>query len=217
MAKINIKVLNQQGEETGELSVSEQVFGVETHEQSVFDAVNVARANSRQGTSKTKKRDEVSGGGKKPWRQKGTGRARAGSTRAPHWRHGGIVFGPDGNENYCIKMNKKNRMLALKSVLSSKLAAKQLVVVDKFDFKAPKTKDMIASLEKLNAKGKVLLIVDNDSFSEKAMLSAFNIPTVAMICADQVNTYDLLNCNTAVFTKAAIENVQEVLLNGEGK
>ncbi|MDD2434325.1 MAG: 50S ribosomal protein L4 [Bacilli bacterium] len=214
MKEIKVKVLTQTGAEAGEVKLSQDVFGVEPHDQSVFDAVLVARANSRQGTAKTKKRDEVSGGGKKPWRQKGTGRARTGSTRAPQWRHGGIIFGPDGNENYTLKMNKKNRALALKSVLSSKLNDKELVVVDKFSFAAPKTKEFLDCLKKLNAKGKVLLVVGDDSFDEKAMLSAFNVPTVAMVYCDQLSAYDLLNCNTAVFTKEAIECVEEVLLDG---
>ncbi len=212
MAKLKVKVLNQKGEAAGEVELNELVFGVEPNEQVVFDAVNLARANSRQATAKTKKRDEVSGGGKKPYRQKGTGRARIGSTRAPHWRHGGVVFGPTGEQNYCLKMNKQERRLALRSILSAKVAAKELVVVDKFSFKEAKTKEMIASLEAIKAKGKVLLVIGDESFDDNAVLSAFNIPTVAMVYCDQVNVYDLINCDTAVFTKEAIECVEEVLL-----
>lgn len=214
MEEIKVKVVNQNGEDAGEIRLSEQVFGQDPHPQSVYDAVRIARANARQGTAKTKKRDEISGGGKKPFRQKGTGRARAGSTRAPQWRHGGTVFGPDGNENYTLKTNRKNRVLALKSALSAKARDGKIVVVDKFAFAEPKTKEFVATLKKINAVGKTLLIVGEDSFDENAMLSAFNIPTIAMIYSDQINVYDLLNCDVAVFTKEAIERVEEVLLNG---
>ncbi|MDD4123332.1 MAG: 50S ribosomal protein L4 [Bacilli bacterium] len=210
-----LKVLNQLGENVGEIELNDAVFGIEPNTQAMFDAVNVARSNSRQATAKTKKRDEVSGGGKKPFRQKGTGRARAGSTRAPQWRHGGVVFGPDGNQNYKIKINRKVRDLALRSALSSKVKDSEMIVVDKFEFAAPKTKEMVKSLEKVNAKGKTLIIVGEESFNDNAMLSAFNIPTVGLLYVDQVNVYDLLNCDTVIFTKEAVEIIEEVLLDGK--
>ncbi|MEA4820962.1 MAG: 50S ribosomal protein L4 [Erysipelotrichales bacterium] len=210
-----LKVLNQLGENVGEIELNDAIFGIEPNTQAMFDAVNVARSNSRQATAKTKKRDEVSGGGKKPFRQKGTGRARAGSTRAPQWRHGGVVFGPDGNQNYKIKINRKVRDLALRSALSSKVKDSEMIVVDKFEFIAPKTKEMVKSLEKVNAKGKTLIIVGEESFNDNAMLSAFNIPTVGLLYVDQVNVYDLLNCDTVIFTKEAVEIIEEVLLDGK--
>ena len=210
-----LKVLNQLGENVGEIELNDAIFGIEPNTQAMFDAVNVARSNSRQATAKTKKRDEVSGGGKKPFRQKGTGRARAGSTRAPQWRHGGVVFGPDGNQNYKIKINRKVRDLALRSALSSKVKDSEMIVVDKFEFAAPKTKEMVKSLEKVNAKGKTLIIVGEESFNDNAMLSAFNIPTVGLLYVDQVNVYDLLNCDTVIFTKEAVEIIEEVLLDGK--
>ncbi|MCK9198379.1 MAG: 50S ribosomal protein L4 [Bacilli bacterium] len=210
-----LKVLNQLGENVGEIELNDAIFGIEPNTQAMFDAVNVARSNSRQATAKTKKRDEVSGGGKKPFRQKGTGRARAGSTRAPQWRHGGVVFGPDGNQNYKIKINRKVRDLALRSALSSKVKDLEMIVVDKFEFAAPKTKDMVNSLEKINAKGKTLIIVSEESFNDNAMLSSFNIPTVGLLYVDQVNVYDLLNCDTVIFTKEAVEIIEEVLLDGK--
>ncbi|MDD3383522.1 MAG: 50S ribosomal protein L4 [Bacilli bacterium] len=210
-----LKLLNQLGENVGEIELNDSIFGIEPNMQAMFDAVNVARANSRQATAKTKKRDEVSGGGRKPFRQKGTGRARAGSTRAPQWRHGGVVFGPDGNQNYKIKINRKVRDLALRSALSSKVKDSEMIVVDKFEFAAPKTKDMIKSLEKINAKGKTLIVVGEESFNDNAMLSSFNIPTVGLLYVDQVNVYDLLNCDTLIFTKEAVEIIEEVLLDGK--
>lgn len=214
MANIKVKVLNQKGEAAGDMELNESVFGIEPNNQVIFDAVNLARANARQATAKTKKRDEVSGGGKKPYRQKGTGRARIGSTRAPHWRHGGIVFGPTGEQDYSLKMNKQERVLALKSMLSEKLKTKELIVVDKFSFAKPHTKDMVAALKAIKAEGKVLLVVGDESFDDNAILSAFNIPTVAITYCDNVGVYDLINCKTAVFTKEAVECVEEVLLNG---
>jgi len=218
MAKAKTKklpLLNQNGENVGEVKVATSVFAIEPNEQAIFDAVLVARTNSRQDTSKTKKRDEVSGGGKKPWRQKGTGRARQGSTRAPQWRHGGIVFGPTGVQNHEIKMNRKVRQLALKSALSQKLADKELIVVDKFDFEAPKTKLMAASLKALNADNKkTLLVVGEESFSENAIYSVCNLPTVGVLYYDQINVYDIVNSDVVVITKEALSIIEEGLNNG---
>ncbi len=214
MAKIKVKVLTQTGAEAGEIVLNEAVFGIEPSEQAIYDAVQVARANSRQATAKTKKRDEVSGGGKKPYRQKGTGRARAGSTRAPQWRHGGIVFGPTGEQNYSLKMNKKERALALKSILSSKVANKELIVVDKFEFAEPKTKEMVTCLKAIDAKGKILLVVGDESFDDNANLSSYNLGCIAAVYPENINVYELINSDTVVFTKEAIQCVEEVLLDG---
>lgn len=213
MAKL--QVINQTGEKVKDIKLSDDVFGIEPHNQAVFDAVQVALSNSRQDTAKTKKRDEVSGGGKKPWRQKGTGRARQGSTRSPQWRHGGIVFGPTGEQNHTIKMNRKVRVLALKSVLSEKVLEKKLIVVDKVDFEAPKTKTMVETLKNIGATGKTLFVVDEVNFSDNAILSAFNIPTVGLLYADQINVYDIMNCNYLVCTLDAVKMIEEVLLNGK--
>ncbi|MDY4788616.1 MAG: 50S ribosomal protein L4 [Bacilli bacterium] len=213
MAKL--QVINQTGEKVKDIKLSDDVFGIEPHNQAVFDAVQVALSNSRQDTAKTKKRDEVSGGGKKPWRQKGTGRARQGSTRSPQWRHGGIVFGPTGEQNHTIKMNRKVRVLALKSVLSEKVLEKKLIVVDKVDFEAPKTKAMVETLKNIGATGKTLFVVDEVNFSDNAILSAFNIPTVGLLYADQINVYDIMNCNYLVCTLDAVKMIEEVLLNGK--
>ena len=150
-------VLNKNGEKVKDYTLSENIFGVEYHQQVVFDAIMVARANERQATAKTKKRSEVRGGGKKPFRQKGTGRARQGSSRAPQMVGGGNVFGPTGNQNFKIKQNRKEARLALKSVLSEKVSEKDLIIVDSFDLETPKTKEFASILKNVHAKDKVLL------------------------------------------------------------
>ena len=211
MAKL--QVLNQTGASVQEIELSEKVFNVEYHNQSVFDAVLVALSNSRQDTSKVKTRTEVSGGGKKPWRQKGTGRARQGSTRSPQWRHGGVALGPTGEQDHSIKMNKKARVLALKSVLTEKVLEKKLIIVDKVDFEAPKTKTMIETLTKIGAEGKTLVVINGfEDFGDNAILAAYNIPTVAMLYADQINVFDVMHCDTLVCTLDAIKSIEEVLL-----
>ena len=209
-----VNVFNQLGEQVGTMTLKPEVFGIEPNEQAMFDAVLVSQANKRQDTAKTKKRDEVSGGGKKPWRQKGTGRARQGSTRAPQWRHGGIVFGPTGEQNHKIKMNRKVRDLALKSALSSKVSDKELVVVDKFEFAAPKTKEMVASLKALKAEGKTLIVMSEDSMNDEALLSALNIPNVGILYFFEINVYDIMNSDKLVITKDAVKILEEVLING---
>jgi large subunit ribosomal protein L4 len=213
MPKLN--VLNQNGEVVGDIQLSEAIFAIEPNDQVVYDAVRLFMANGRQATAKTKKRDEVSGGGRKPWRQKGTGRARQGSTRSPQWRHGGIVFGPTGEQNYSLSMNRKERQLALKSVLSQKVKDNAVIIVDKMDYEQPKTKQMIASLASIKATGKTLIVVDEFSFGDNAVLSAMNIPSVGLLYSDQINVYDILNCDSLVFTQAAVQSVEEVLLSGK--
>lgn len=210
----NINVLNQNGEVVSNVELNDAVWAIEPNEQAMFDAVMVYRANTRQATAKTKTRSEVRGGGKKPWRQKGTGRARQGSIRAPQWRGGGIVFGPTGEQNYKIKMNKKVRVLALKSALSFKNGESALKVVDQFTFEDYKTKEMISCMEKLNATGKTLVVVTEDTADEKAWVSSFNIPNVLFVYSWEFNVYDILNCDTLIVTEKAIKDIEEVLING---
>jgi large subunit ribosomal protein L4 len=213
MVKLN--VLNQKGETVDQISLSEKVFGITPHPQALFDGVLVYRANARQGTSKTKKRDEVRGGGKKPWKQKGTGRARQGSIRSPQWRGGGVVFGPDGNQNYTLKINRKVRDLALRSALSCKALDKEIIIVDKIAFDKPKTKSMLDVLSKIKANGKTLIIASEKSFDDNAIKASINIPNLMLVAHDQLNAYDLMNCKTLVITKDAVAKIEEVLVNGQ--
>ncbi len=210
----NVNVLNQNGEVVSNVELNDSVWAIEPNQQAMFDAVMVYRASTRQATAKTKTRSEVRGGGKKPWRQKGTGRARQGSIRAPQWRGGGVVFGPTGEQNYKIKMNKKVRVLALKSALSFKNNENAVKVVDQFTFEDYKTKAMIASLDKLNANGKTLVVVTEDSANEQAWLSSWNIPNVLFVYSWEFNVYDVLNCDTLIVTENAVKDIEEVLING---
>ena len=210
----NVNVLNQNGEVVSNVELNDSVWAIEPNQQAMFDAVMVYRASTRQATAKTKIRSEVRGGGKKPWRQKGTGRARQGSIRAPQWRGGGVVFGPTGEQNYSIKRNKKVRTLALKSALSFKNGENAVKVVDKFAFEDYKTKAMITCLEKLNATGKTLVVVTEDSVDEKAWLSSWNIPNVLFVYSWEFNVYDVLNCETLIVTENALKDIEEVLING---
>ncbi len=205
MAKL--KVRNQLGEEVGEVSLSKDVFGVKVNDQALFDAVQVYLANARQATAKTKVRSEVRGGGKKPWKQKGTGRARQGSRRAPQWRGGGTVFGPDGNQSYKLQMNKKVRELALKSALTE--AAKRITVVEAIKFEKASTKEFKKLLDVLNVKGKTLVVVDEECTNIEALLSATNLSKVNVLFYDEINTYEILNHDSLVFTSGALKNIEE--------
>ena len=204
--RVSLKVLNHAGEETGKVMVSAEVFGVVVNEQVMFDAVQVYQANMRQATAKTLTRAEVSGGGKKPWRQKGTGRARAGSTRSPLWRHGGTVFGPRGNQNFKLSMNKKAHALALKSALTLKAQSKDIIVLENVDVNEVKTKTVVALLANVKAKTKSLVVVDKDS--DAFVLSARNIPGVITVEANNLSVYDILNADSLVFTSASIKEVE---------
>ena len=206
---VSVKVLNKAGEEVSKLSLSAEVFGIEPNNQVMFDAVQVEQSNARQATAKTKVRHEVSGGGKKPFRQKGTGRARAGTTRSPIWVGGGTVFGPDGNQSYKISQNKKAHNLALRSALSLK-AKEGLVVVDELEFKEKKTKEFLKVMDNLKVGGKVLVAVDE--ISENTFYSASNINWVKLVTIDNVSVLDLLNVDTVVFTKSSVENLQKEVL-----
>ncbi|MDY0294483.1 MAG: 50S ribosomal protein L4 [Acholeplasmataceae bacterium] len=208
MPKLN--VLNQTGQAVAELTLSDYVFGIEPHQQALYDVVNAQRAAMRQGTHDVKNRGEVSGGGRKPWRQKGTGRARQGSTRSPQWRHGGVVFGPTPR-SYAIKLNQKVRQLALRSALSYHAANGQLKIVESIAIDAPKTKLFQEMLAKLGINGKTLIVATE--FTNNEMLAARNIPTVAFSLANHVSVYDILNCKNLVLTKDAIAALEEVLGN----
>lgn len=206
----NIQVVNQQGKSLEALKLSDFVYGIEPHQQAIFDVVQSQRAAMRQGTSSTKDRSEVRGGGRKPWRQKGTGRARHGSSRSPIWRSGGVTFGPSPR-SYKVKLNQKVRQLALRSALSFHAQNNTLLVVDTLNLEHPKTKDFQAFLNTTGATGKVLCV--SEAFNENASLAARNIPTVQFSLASHVSTYDILNAKTLILTKGAALALQEVLDN----
>ena len=205
---MSVKVLNKAGEEVSKVSLKTEVFGIEPNTQVMFDAIQVEQSNARQATAKTKVRHEVSGGGKKPFRQKGTGRARAGTTRSPIWVGGGTVFGPDGNQNYKISQNKKAHNLALRSALSLK-AKEGLVIVDDLKLEA-KTKEFLKVMDALKVGGKVLVVLDE--FEEKLLFAARNVNWVKLVSTDNVSVLDLLNVDTVVFTKDSVENLQKEVL-----
>ena len=210
MAKtVSVKVYNMAGEEVSKLSLNAEVFGIEPNNQVMFDAVQVEQSNARQATAKTKVRHEVSGGGKKPFRQKGTGRARAGTTRSPIWVGGGTVFGPDGNQNYKISQNKKAHNLALRSALSLK-TKDGLVVVDELKFSGKKTKEFLTVMNNLKVGGKVLVAVEE--IDENIFYSAKNLDWVKLVTIDNVSVLDLLNVDNVVFTKASVEQLQKEVL-----
>lgn len=206
----NMVVLSQEGKELREITLNPEVFGIEPNQQCIFDAIVMQRASLRQGTHDTKTRTEVRGGGRKPWRQKGTGRARQGSIRATQWRGGGIVFGPTPR-SYSYRLNKKVRRLALKSVLSEKVLENNMVVVDAFKLEAPKTKAFNEIITAINATKKTLFVVSGNEDFENAFLSMRNIPSMMMLTADGINVYDIVNANKIVFTEAAVKDVEEAL------
>ena len=205
---VSVKVLNMAGEEVGKISLAASVFAIEPHKQAMFNAVQVQQANSRQATAKTKVRHEVSGGGKKPWRQKGTGRARAGSSRSPVWVGGGTVFGPVGNQNFTISQNKKEHQLALRSALSLK-TPNDLVVVDEIKFGAKKTKDFVKMLQALKADVKSLVVVSE--IDDNLFASARNVGYARVVTTDNVSVYDVLNAEKLVISQAAVKTVEEAL------
>ena len=206
---VSVKVLNKAGQEVSKLSLSAEVFGIEPNNQVMFDAVQVEQSNARQATAKTKVRHEVSGGGKKPFRQKGTGRARAGTTRSPIWVGGGTVFGPDGHQSYKLSQNKKAHNLALRSALSLKVN-NGLVVVEDLKLESKKTKEFLKVLDALKVGGKVLVVLDE--FDENALYGASNLNWVKLVSTDNVSVVDLLNVDNVVFTKASVEQLQKEVL-----
>ena len=206
MTKYEVK--NAQGAKASELELAEGVYGIEPHIHVMHHIVKCLQANWRQGTQSARTRSEVSGGGKKPFRQKGTGRARQGTTRAAQFRHGGVVFGPHPR-SYAFRVNNKVVKLAMASVLSGKLAADELFVVDGFNFEKPSTKAAAKALEALGCKGRVTVVVNDEDVN--SFLSFRNLEKVRVIGASESNTYDLLDNGSLVMTKGAVEYVQEVL------
>lgn len=205
---VSVKVVNKVGEEVKKLNLAGSVFAVEPHKQAMFNAVQVEQANSRQATAKTKVRHEVSGGGKKPWRQKGTGRARAGSSRSPIWVGGGTVFGPVGNQNFTISQNKKEHQLALRSALSLK-TPKDLVVVDEIKFADKKTKEFVKMLAAIKCEVKTLVVVSE--IDENLFASVRNVAYAKVVTTDNVSVYDLMNAEKLVMSEAAVKEVEEAL------
>ena len=201
-------LLSLKGEKIKDIKLDDNVWGITPNDQVVYEHINLFMANRRQGTHATKTRSDVSGG-RKPWRQKGTGNARQGSTRAPHWVGGGVVFGPSANRNYTKKMNKKERKLALKSALTYKANDKDIIVVDKFEAETNKTKDMLKVLEGLNATGKTLIVTTE--LTENLILATRNIADVKLVLANELNTYDVLYVNKIIITEDAVKYVEEVL------
>ncbi len=206
MSKLDVVNLN--GEKVEKVELNSSVWGIEPNDAVLYDALRLARNNSRQGTHETKTRSEVSGGGRKPWRQKGTGRARHGSTRSPIWTGGGVVFGPH-SRSHSIKMNKKERRLALRSALAYKAIESKLVVVDEFKVETNKTKDMINTLAALNLTGKTLIVVNE--LTDNVILATRNLKNVLLLSALEVNTYDVVLADTLLIEAAAVKTIEEVL------
>ena len=202
----NVSVYNIEGKEVGSIELNDAVFGVEVNEHLVHMAVVNQLANNRQGTQSAKTRSEVSGGGRKPWRQKGTGHARQGSTRAPQWTGGGVVFAPTPRD-YSFKMNKKEKRLALLSAFSSKVADNKIVVLDSFNLDEVKTKKFAEVMSNLKV-DKALVVIEGEN--KNVVLSGRNIPTVKVSATNEINTYDVLKYETLVVTKAAVEKLEEV-------
>ena len=205
---LTVALLNQTGEKIQDITLDDSVFGIEPNQQVIYDVVNAQRAAMRQGTHDTKNRREVSGGGRKPWRQKGTGRARQGSIRAPQWRGGGIVFGPTPR-SYAVKVNRKVSKLAMKSALSYKVANDKLIAVDTISLNEIKTKNFVQVLESLNACGKTLFVLPE--VTENVERSSRNIPNVSVNVANHVSVYDVLNCDKVVVALDSIKYFEEVL------
>ena len=206
MTKISVKNLN--GEKVKDLTLTDSIWNIEINEDCLKKMIRLQLDATRQGTRKTKNRSEVSGGGRKPWRQKGTGRARQGSTRATQWVGGGIPFGVSPRD-YTFKINKKERVIALKSALSSKVQEKALVVVDNFNMESTKTKDALKVLENLKLDNKILFVTSDDA--ENLYLAVRNLPNVLVIYADEVNCYDLVNADVVVMDGPAVNKIEEVL------
>ncbi|MPW25026.1 50S ribosomal protein L4 [Alkalibaculum sp. M08DMB] len=204
MAKVD--VLNIKGEKIEEINLSDDIFGIEPNEAVVHQVVVALLANKRQGTQSAKTRAEVRGGGRKPWKQKGTGRARAGSIRSPIWKGGGVIFAPKPRD-YSQKVNKKMRRLAMKSVFSSKVLENELTVIDGLNFDSPKTKDMIRVLNNINAKKALIVLAENN---DNVYKSSSNIQGIAVATVDTLNVYDMLKYYNLVLTKEAAQKIEEV-------
>lgn len=203
-----VALYNMSGAQVGEVELADAVFGIEPNKSVLHDAVVMQQASQRQGTHKVKGRSEVRGGGRKPWRQKGTGRARQGSIRSPQWVGGGTVFGPTPR-SYGYKLPKKVRRLALLSALSSKVIDKEIIVLDELTFSAPKTKDMANVLNNLNVDRKALIVAESNN--DVIVLSSRNIPSVKFVSAEGINVLDILSHDKLIITKEAVAKVEEVL------
>lgn len=203
----NVSVFNMEGKEVGKIDLSDAIFGVEPNENLVHLAVVQQLANNRQGTQKAKTRSEVSGSTAKPWRQKGTGHARQGSTRSPQWRHGGVVFAPVPR-SYSFKLNKKEKRAALKSALSDRLAGGKIIVLDELKFEEPKTKNFVKVLENIKANSKALVIIADDDAN--VVRVSRNVPDVKTSTANMINVYDIMNAQTVILTKDAVSKIEEV-------
>ena len=201
-------VLNIKGEKVGDITLNETVWGITPNDAVLYDAITLARNSRRQGTHSTKTRSEVSGGGRKPWRQKGTGHARQGSTRSPQWPGGGIVFGPHPRK-YNKKQNKKERVLALKSALSYKVQDKEIIVLDNLNIDTNKTKDMLKILEAIKANKNILIVVNE--LTDNVILSSRNITNVVLLKADEISTLDVIASDCLVITEDAVKAIEEVL------
>ena len=207
MSKIN--VLNVKGEKVKDITLDKEIWNIEPNDAVLYDAIMLAQSNVRQGTHAVKSRSEVSGGGKKPWRQKGTGRARQGSTRAPHWYHGGVAFGPQTEKNYTKKMNRKERRLALKSALSYKVLDNELIVLDSLNLESNKTKEMKEILANLKVDRNILIVVDE--LDDNVVLATRNLSNVLLLSADEINTMDIVSAHALIATEGAIKSVEEAL------
>lgn len=205
----SLSVLNIKGEKVSTIKLNELVWGIVPNDSVLYDAIRLTQNSLRQGTASTKTRSEVSGGGRKPYRQKGTGRARQGSIRAPHYPGGGIVFGPHPR-SYSIKMNKKERRLALKSALSYKVIESELIIVDKFDANTSKTKDMVSILNNLKLNKKTLIVVDE--LTENLILSTRNLKNIILIAANEINVLDVVSADNMLITQDAVKMVEEALI-----
>ena len=203
----NVALFKQDGSQIGEVTLNEEIFGIEPNESVVYDAIIMQRASLRQGTHAVKNRSAVRGGGRKPWRQKGTGRARQGSTRSPQWKGGGVVFAPKPRD-YSYAIPKKVKRLAMKSVLTSKALENKLIVVDEFAMDAPKTKDFMNVMSALNTGKKPLIITAENA--PAVVKSGRNIPGVKVSFVNMLNVYDIVNSDTLVITRKAVEKVEEV-------
>ena len=204
-----IALLNLKGEKIKDIKLDDNIWGITPNDQVIYDSINLYMANRRHGTHATKNRSEVSGGGRKPWRQKGTGNARQGSIRAPHFVGGGVVFGPSANRNYTKKMNKKERRLALKSALTYKVNDKAIEVVEKFEAETNKTKDMLNALAELKLSGKILIVTTE--LTENLILATRNLANVNLVLANELNTYNVLYADKILITEDAVKYIEEVL------
>ncbi len=204
-----IAVLNVKGEKVKDIKLNDKVWSIEPNDTVVYEAIVLANAANRQGTHSVKTRAEVSGGGRKPWRQKGTGNARQGSTRSPQWRHGGVVFGPTTERNYNIKMNKKERRLALKSALSYKVIDSELTVLDNLKLDNAKTKEMLSVMKNLKLEKSALFVVDE--LTDEVILASRNVKGVKVILPNEINVLDVTSYHNMIVTEGAVKAIEEVL------